>query len=62
MKLEGMRIDFLGDSITEGAGTSGPDKVFHQVMKEKYNLKAAYNYGVSGTRIARQRTPSEWTL
>ena len=63
MKLEGMRINFLGDSITEGSGTTAPEKTFHQRMKEKYNLKAAYNYGVGGTRIARQSVASkEFTL
>ncbi len=57
MKLEGMTINFLGDSITEGHGTTGPDKVFHQIIKEKYNLNHAYNYGVGGSRLARQIVP-----
>lgn len=57
MKLEGLAINFLGDSITEGHGTTGLDKVFHQIIKEKYNMKRAYNYGVGGTRIARQLVP-----
>jgi len=57
MKLEGLTIDFLGDSITEGHGTTGPEKVFHQVVKEKYKLNHAYNYGVGGSRIARQIVP-----
>ena len=59
MKLEGLTINFLGDSITEGCGTTGPDKVFHQLIKEKYNMKHAYNYGVGGTRIARQVIPEK---
>lgn len=59
MDLKGLTINFLGDSITEGSGTSAPDKVFHQVIKEKYNLKRAYNHGIGGTRIARQLTPSK---
>lgn len=58
MKLEGLTINFLGDSITEGCGTTGADKAFHQLIKEKYNLKYAYNYGIGGTRIARQFTPT----
>ena len=57
MKLEGLTINFLGDSITEGYGTTGLDKTFHQIIKEKYNMKHAYNYGVGGTRIARQLVP-----
>lgn len=58
MKLEGKVINFLGDSITEGHGTSDLDKVFHQLIKEKHNLKFAYNSGIGGTRIARQTVPS----
>lgn len=62
MELCGKVFDFLGDSITEGVGTSGADKLFHQLIKEKYNMKYAYNYGVSGTRLARQTVPSaDWT-
>lgn len=57
MKLENLKINFLGDSITEGAGTTGPDKVFHQIIKREYGLAAAYNCGVSGTRIAKQTVP-----
>ena len=61
MDLKGLTINFLGDSITEGYGTSNTDKVFHQIIKEKCGLKRAYNYGVSGTRIARQVVPSMTT-
>lgn len=59
MKLEGLSINFLGDSITMGERTSAPEKVFHQLIKEKYGLSHAYNYGVGGTRIARQVVPTE---
>lgn len=59
MKLDGLTINFLGDSITQGVRTTSPEKVYHQIIKEKYNLKYAYNYGVSGTRIARQIIPSK---
>lgn len=59
MELQGKIINFLGDSITEGVGTTSPDKVFHQLIKEEYNLKMAYNCGIGGTRIARQTVPSE---
>ena len=58
MILEGKKFNFLGDSITEGHGTSAPEKVFHQIIKERYNLKEARNYGIGGTRIARQTAPS----
>ena len=58
MKLDGLAINFLGDSITEGCGTSGPEKTFTQVLARSCHLSAARNYGIGGTRIARQRTPS----
>lgn len=54
MKLENLKINFLGDSITEGCGTSAPEKVFHQIIGREYGLAAAYNCGVGGTRIAKQ--------
>ncbi len=59
MKLEGKKINFLGDSITEGHGTSAPDKCFASLMKKKYHLLEARNYGIGGTRIARQSTVSD---
>lgn len=54
MNLKGLKIAFLGDSITEGVGTSSPDKIYLNVLKEKVGLSSALNYGVSGTRFARQ--------
>ena len=59
MELKGLTINFLGDSITEGHGTTAPEKVFHQIIKEKYDLEFAYNYGIGGTRIARQIVPAK---
>lgn len=59
MKLEGSKIDFLGDSITEGCGTSGPDCRFSALLQRSCELAEARNYGISGTRYARQRVPSE---
>ena len=58
MELKGLTINFLGDSITEGHGTTDPEKAFHQIIKEKYGLEFAYNYGIGGTRIARQLVPT----
>ncbi len=61
MKLEGLKVNFLGDSITEGNGVSDVNtKTFHQLIKAKYNLAEARNYGVGGTRIAKQTKPSYW--
>lgn len=55
MKLEGLKINFLGDSITEGAGVSTKDKIYHALLKEECGLAEARNYGIGGTRIARQQ-------
>ncbi len=54
MELKGKKINFLGDSITQGCGTSCKEAIFHSLIKEKYGLKEARNYGEGGTRIARQ--------
>lgn len=59
MELKGLTINFLGDSITEGWGTTASQNVFHQLIKEKYDMEFAYNYGVGGTRIARQIVPTK---
>ena len=54
MKLEGLTVNFLGDSITEGCGTSCPEAMFHAVLKRNTGLKEVRNYGIGGTRIALQ--------
>lgn len=53
MELKGKKINFLGDSITEGHGTSGADKVYHALLKKNAGLAEARNYGIGGTKIAR---------
>lgn len=58
MNLANIKVNFLGDSITEGCGTSAPDKTFHQLIAKKYGLAAARNYGISGTRFAKQKNPT----
>lgn len=57
MELKGLKAIFLGDSITEGAGASTPDKVYWKVLGDMTGLKTV-GYGVGGTRIARQREAS----
>ena len=54
MELKGKIINFLGDSITEGHGTSdNATKPYHQILKANVGLAEARNYGVGGTKIAR---------
>lgn len=52
MELTGKKINFLGDSITEGCCATSPEKGYVDVMKRKYRLTEARNYGIGGTRIA----------
>lgn len=56
MELKGKKINFLGDSITEGVGASA--KEFCYVERFAAETGAiCRNYGISGTRIARRRVP-----
>ena len=57
MELKGKKIAFLGDSITFGVGASSPETSYVGVVKNKSGAEV-FNFGVSGTRIARQKTPS----
>ncbi len=59
MKLQGLKINFLGDSITEGVGVSSVEKVYFNLLKERCGLAEARGYGISGTRFAKQRKKSE---
>ncbi len=59
MELKGKIIDFLGDSITEGSGVSNLENRYDNRLAKMCELKAVYNYGIGGTRIAHQTRPSE---
>ncbi len=54
MELKGKKINFLGDSITEGALASSPENIYYNVIKANEGLSEARGYGVGGSRIARQ--------
>ncbi len=56
MELKGKTINFLGDSITEGVGASSPEKGYVSVIGKRTGA-IVRNYGISGTRIARQQVP-----
>ena len=58
MKLEGKIFNFLGDSITEGVGTSSDDKRYFEIIKRDFGLASVNGYGISGTRFAKQTAPS----
>ncbi len=54
METKGLKMNFLGDSITQNVGASDEDHGYVAVAAQLMELKEARNYGVSGTRIAFQ--------
>lgn len=56
-----MKILFLGDSITEGVGASLPEKRYTDLVGAKLGCQIV-NYGISGTRISRQKQTSVRTI
>ena len=58
MKLQGLKINFLGDSITEGHGCSSAEACFASRIMAQYGALTR-NYGIGGTRLARQTQPSD---
>ena len=59
MDIKGFKIDFLGDSITEGSGVSDPkNNRFDNRLAVMCGITAK-NYGIGGSRLAHQTHPSE---
>ena len=57
-----MKIAFLGDSITEGAGASCKETQDVELVCNQLNCEVV-TYGISGTRLAKQlTTPSNQHL
>ena len=59
-----MKLVFLGDSITEGVGASRPENNYVNVVAKMLGC-VVENYGIGGTRIARQMSVSpdtRWDL
>lgn len=52
-----MKLIFLGDSITEGVGATCEENKYVSVVAKICGVETA-NFGVSGTRIARQKKPT----
>lgn len=57
MELNNLKVNFLGDSITYGHGLSSSKKRFTNLIAKEYGI-IPRNYGISGTRIAKQINPS----
>ena len=56
-----MKLLFLGDSITEGSGASSIDTRYTDLVAKRLGCEMI-NYGIGGTRIARQKETSAKTL
>lgn len=56
--LQGTNVNFLGDSITEGDGVTMETR-FTALLSQRYDM-LCHNYGICGTRIARQSRPSQY--
>lgn len=54
MNLQGKIINVIGDSITEGVGVSSVENAYQNVMGRMVGAAEVRNFGVSGTRFARQ--------
>lgn len=60
MNIEGFKVNFLGDSITEGVGVTDRENArYDNRIKNLFNLSAVNNYGIGGTRLAHQTHASE---
>lgn len=58
MILKNAVINFLGDSITAGSGASSQAHRYTDVFARMFGAKVN-NYGIGGTRIARQQTVTQ---
>lgn len=59
MRLKGATVNFLGDSITFGIGASCTENRYTDVLAREFGLAKVNNYGVSGSRFARQRVMTD---
>lgn len=59
MDIRGKKLAFLGDSITEGVGPSSLENVYWKILERNTGAKC-FGYGISGSRIAKQRIPGPY--
>lgn len=59
MELKGIKMGVLGDSITQGVGVTDLSNMYYNRLQRECGIRELYVDGISGTRIARQRKPSE---
>ena len=60
MNLQGKIINVLGDSITQGVGVTAPEHTYHAVLGRMVGAAEVRNFGLSGTRLAKQNGPDLW--
>jgi lysophospholipase L1-like esterase len=58
MELKNLKVNFIGDSITEGVGASSYETCYVSRFAAMTGA-ICRNYGISGTRIARRKVPYE---
>ena len=60
MDIKGLKVNFLGDSITEGTGVTDVKNCrYDNRLAVMCGLSKINNYGIGGTRLAHQIHPSE---
>lgn len=59
MNIQGYKVNFLGDSITEGAGVADQKNRYDYRLQEMCGLSAIHSYSISGSRLAHQIHPSD---
>ena len=60
MNIKGLKVNFLGDSITEGVGvTDQANSRYDNRLAAMCQLSVVNNYSIGGTRLAHQIHPSE---
>ena len=59
MDIKGFKVNFLGDSITEGVGVADLRNRYDNRIAEMCGLSKIYSDGIGGTRLAHQIHPSE---
>lgn len=59
MELKGIKMACLGDSITEGVGVTDLSNMYYNRIQRECGIRELYIDGIGGTRIARQKNPSE---
>ena len=58
MNVKGFKVNFLGDSITEGIGVSDLQYRYDKLLAKMLGFSKVDNHSISGSRIAHQTYPS----